>query len=106
MKSDVLEFLESRKGRVFSVKEVSKELDPQRYETDRTWAWSELKKLCTKGLIEPINGCYWVPNEEEKSEEAIETVEGENQDQGNKAGSLADETPAIPPSSDTLVQPE
>jgi len=70
--SEILDFLKDQTGRVFSVKEVSKEVSQDRYERDQTWASSELKKLCNKGLIEAINGCYWIPPEEDKNEARLE----------------------------------
>ncbi len=66
MNMEILEFLREQTGRVYSVKEISKEVDRDRYERDQTWAGGELKGLCSKGLIEAVNGCYWVPDEEDK----------------------------------------
>jgi len=66
MRSEALELLQENKGRIFSVKEVSKELNPRLYDKDKTWAARELKQLWSKGLIEAINGCYWIPIKEEK----------------------------------------
>jgi hypothetical protein len=66
MRSEVLEFFEENKGRILSVKEVSKEVDDARYQKDRTWAARELKQLWSKGYIEAINGCYWIPIKEDK----------------------------------------
>lgn len=80
MKSEALELLESNKGRIFSIKEVSKELDSKLYEKDKTWAARELKQLWSKGLIEAINGCYWIPDKEDKKsepeEKGVETEQG------------------------------
>ena len=66
MKSEALELLDENKGRVFSVKEVSKELNPKLYDKDKTWAARELKQLWSKGMIEANNGCYWIPIKEDK----------------------------------------
>ncbi len=68
MRSEILELFQEHKGRVFSTREVSKEVDSMRYDRDRTWASTELKKLCNLGLIQAINGCYWIPDEREKNE--------------------------------------
>jgi hypothetical protein len=63
---------------VFSVREISKEVDEDRFERDKTWATHELKSLCSKGFIESINGCYWIPPvEEEEDEKKPEEGEGE-----------------------------
>lgn len=95
MQSEILDFLQDRKGRVFSVKEVSKEVDEDLYERDRTWALGELKKLCSKGLIEAINGCYWIPNEEEAEEEK----EKHGHEEGEEATLEGDEPTSPEPTS-------
>ena len=65
----MLEFMEENKGRVMSIKEISKEVDSDRYNKDRTWAARELKQLWSRGFIEAINGCYWIPIKEDKKSE-------------------------------------
>ncbi len=69
MKSEALDFFEANKGQIFSVKDVSKELDERRYLKDKTWAARELKSLWSKGFIQAINGCYWIPEDEDKKED-------------------------------------
>lgn len=69
--SDVLDFMKGQVGRVFSVREISKEVDEDRFNRDKVWATHELKGLCNKGFIQTINGCYWIPPEEEKEEEEL-----------------------------------
>lgn len=84
--SDILDFLKAQTGRVFSVKEISKEVDSDRYDRDKTWAANELKSLCSKGFIDAINGCYWIEPEGDKNaerkerekEEEIERLAAEN----------------------------
>ncbi len=77
--SDVLDFLKTQTGRVFSVREVSKEVNLDRYERDKAWASGELKGLCNKGLIEAINGCYWIPPEENKNAARLEQEREESE---------------------------
>ena len=77
--SEIVDFLKGQTGRVFSVKEVSREVSPDRYERDQTWASSELKKLCNKGLIEAINGCYWIPPDEDKNASRLEDEQEESE---------------------------
>lgn len=79
MNSDILDLLREQTGRVFSVKEVSQQVDADRYERDKTWAAGELKGLCSKGFIEAINGCYWIPNEEDKNTARLEKEREENE---------------------------
>jgi hypothetical protein len=81
MNTDILDHLRAQSGRVFSVKEVSKEVDRDRYERDPIWAAGDLKGLCSRGLIEAINGCYWVPEEEDKNAARLEEerIQAENE---------------------------
>jgi hypothetical protein len=89
--SDVLDFLKGQVGRVFSVREISKEVDEGRFERDKTWASHELKSLCSKGFIETTNGCYWIPPHEE--EEEAEHLEKEG-DENAPIESRSEEDPA------------
>jgi hypothetical protein len=91
--SEVLDFLKSRVGRVYSVREISKEVDPDRFERDKTWASHELKGLCNKGFIEVTNGFYWIPQEKDRSEESEnESEEREEKPSENEASGDADPT--------------
>lgn len=94
--SDVLDFLKEQTGRVFSVKEISKEVDQDRYDRDKTWASNELKGLVNKGFIEAINGCYWIPAEEKKGEERLEKEREESERQRLEALS-GESLPDAPP---------
>ena len=87
--SDILEFLRAQPGRVFSVKEISKEIDADRYERDKTWASGELKGLCNKNFIEAINGCYWVPLQEDKN--AVRLEEEREESERERLEALSDE---------------
>ncbi len=89
--SEILEFLKEQTGRVLSVKEISKEVDPDRYERDKTWAAPELKRLCGKGAIEAINGCYWVPAEEDKNAKRLEKEREESERE--RIAALSEEDP-------------
>ncbi len=94
--SDVLDFLKEQTGRVLSVKEISKEVDQDRYDRDKTWAANELKGLCNKGFIEAINGCYWIPVED-KGAERLEKEREESERE--RLAALSGETlPDAPPS--------
>jgi hypothetical protein len=70
--SDVLDFLKANIGRVYKVREISKEVNEDLFKRDTSWAASDLKRLCSKGLIEAINGCYWIPPAAEKEQEEPE----------------------------------
>lgn len=85
-------------GRVFSVREISKEVDADRYARDKTWASRELKSLCNKGYIEAINGCYWIPPEEEK--------ERENSDGNPENGEESDKKPQAASQDENETAPE
>ena len=89
--SDILDFLKGQTGRVFSVKEISKEVDSDRYDRDKTWAANELKGLCNKGLVEAINGCYWIPPEEDKNAKRLEKEREEREQE--RLDALAGENP-------------
>ena len=89
--SDVLEFLKDQSGRVFSVKEVGKEVDPDRYDRDKTWAASELLGLCSKGLIAAINGCYWIAPESDKNARRLE--EEREEQEKERLAALSGEDP-------------
>ncbi len=91
MKSETLEFFEARKGQIFSAKDVSKELDERRYQKDKTWASGELKSLWSKGFIQAINGCYWIPEEGDKEEDQ------EGADPGGLAQAKAPDSESQPP---------
>ncbi len=93
--SEILDFLKDQTGRVFSVKEISKEVDSDRYERDKTWAANELKGLCSKGFIEAINGCYWIKPEEDKNAERLEREREESERERLEA--LSGETPVHEP---------
>lgn len=77
--SDVLDFMKGQVGRVFSVREISKEVDEDRFNRDKTWASHELKGLCSKGFIEATNGCYWIPPEEVEEADNLEDESEESQ---------------------------
>ena len=94
--SEILEFMKTQTGRVFSVREVSKEVDPDRYERDKTWAAGELKGLCGKGWIQTVNGCYWIPAEHDKNASRLEKERAEKEEERIAALS-AEEAP--PPES-------
>lgn len=92
--NEVLDFLKSRVGRVYSVREISKEVDPDRFERDKTWASHELKALCNKGFIEVTNGFYWIPREKDRDEHSSEneSEEGHEEPQENEDSGDADPT--------------
>lgn len=92
--SEILDFLKAQTGRVFSVREVSKEVDSDRYDRDKTWASNELKGLCSKGFIEAINGCYWIAPEEDKNAERLEK-ELEEQEEKRLEALSKEETPVV-----------
>jgi hypothetical protein len=95
--SDVLDFLKANVGRVFKVREISKEVNEDLFKRDTTWAASDLKRLCSKGLIEAINGCYWVPPEQEKEEAEPEHAE-EADDEIQTSEAPANDAPKGPES--------
>lgn len=86
--SDVLDFLKENVGRVYKVREISKEVNEDLFKRDTTWAASDLKRLVSKGLIEAINGCYWIPPEEEKEKE-----EPVHEEEGKVVGEIQTDTP-------------
>jgi hypothetical protein len=92
MNSDILDLLKGQTGRVLSVKEVSQQVDADRYGRDKTWAAGELKGLCSKGFIESINGCYWIPSEDDKNAARLEKEREENEQE--RVAALTEESPA------------
>jgi DNA-binding IclR family transcriptional regulator len=62
MEQQILQFLQHSPGSLYSIKEVSKRVDRDRYREDANWARPYLRALLEKGLIaQDVSGCYYLP---------------------------------------------
>jgi hypothetical protein len=66
----IYEFMLSRRGVPFSVREISKEVDRRRADKELRWAYTPLKRLALREKIHMTNeGYFLIPLEEERDKE-------------------------------------
>ena len=60
----ILRLLLSRRGQVFSCKEISRTIDRRRFQEDALWARRDLRKLLDHGRIEQdSSGYFFIPKD-------------------------------------------
>ena len=70
MERDILQLLSSSPGTLFSLKEIGKKVDRNRYREDPNWARAILTGMVRKALIEKDDsGHYFVPEFEEEDDD-------------------------------------